>query len=175
MKKAVFFDRDGIINEAIIKNGKPYSPKNLDEFKFVKGIGSLIWNLTKKRFFIFVITNQPDVARGTQTKKEIKKIHNKIKDDLFVDKIYTCFHDDKDNCKCRKPKSGMILKSAKEFNIDLKNSWVIGDRLKDVLAGINAGCKTIFVDYGYEETTDIARGYADFIVKNIKEIERIIL
>lgn len=151
MNRAVFLDRDGIVNKAIVKDGKPYPPKDVNQIHFIKYFQNVMNRLKKEGFKVFVFTNQPDVARGTQTKEQVEKINNYIFKKLPIDKIYCCYHDDKDNCECRKPKPGMILQAAKEFDIDLKKSWVIGDRSKDIEAGIAAGCKTIFVDYGYKE------------------------
>jgi len=169
--KAIFFDRDGIINKSIIRENKPYPPKDLSEFVFVEGIKFLISQLKQKNYLLFIITNQPDVSRKTQTKENVETINKYIQSNLPIDEIFTCFHDDKDNCECRKPKSGMILEAAKKYNIDLKKSWVIGDRWKDIESGNNAECKTIFVDYCYDEKL---KSKPNYIVKSIDEIKGVI-
>ena len=107
--------------------------------------------LKSKGFLLIVITNQPDVSRGITTKNNVQSINDYLMEKLPLDEINTCFHDDNDNCNCRKPKPGMIINSAKKMNISLTNSYLIGDRKKDIDAGINAGCKTIFIDYDYNE------------------------
>lgn len=168
--KAVFFDRDGIINKAIVKNGKPYSPKNLDEFEFTNGILDCFFLFPK--YHLFIITNQPDVARKKQSKKNIEEINNYICEKLPITRVYCCYHDDKDDCDCRKPKPGMILQAAELFKIDLKKSWVIGDRDKDIEAGISAGCKTIFVDYNYDN--DCLKCEPDYIVKSVRQALKLI-
>lgn len=173
MNKAIFFDRDGVINKSIIKNNKPCPPKNLEELELIDGIHLLIWGLKQKGFLIFVITNQPDVARGTQTKSMVEALNTNIKKELPIDEIFTCYHDDGDNCICRKPMPGFILQAKDKYNIDLKQSWVIGDRWKDIQAGKHADCFTIFVDYGYCERFRCHQ--PDYKVKNIKEIEGVIL
>lgn len=172
MNKAIFFDRDGVINRSIIKNNKPYPPKNLEELELIDGIHLLMWRLKQKGFLIFVITNQPDVSRGTQTKSMVEALNTNIKKELPINEIFTCYHDDKDNCECRKPKPGFVLQAKDKYDIDLKQSFVIGDRWKDIQAGKSAGCLTIFVDYGYDEELKCK---PDYKVKNIKEIEGVIL
>lgn len=172
MNKAIFFDRDGVINRSIIKNNKPYPPKNLEELELIDGIHLLMWRLKQKGFLIFVITNQPDVSRGTQTKSMVEALNTNIKKELPINEIFTCYHDDKNNCECRKPKSGFILQAKDKYDIDLKQSFVIGDRWKDIQAGKSAGCLTIFIDYGYDEELKCK---PDYKVKNIKEIEGVIL
>lgn len=170
MNKAVFFDRDGIINKAIIIDNKPYPPKNLTELELIDGIHLLMWELKSKGFLIFVITNQPDVARGTQTKSMIEAINNNIKKELPIDEIFVCYHDE-GNCTCRKPMPGFILQAKDTYNIDLNQSFMIGDRWRDIDCGNYAGCLTIFVDYGYNEKLKSKPSYT---VKNIKEIKEII-
>lgn len=151
MKKAIFFDRDGVINVPLIKDNKPYPPPSLSKFEFSYKIPELLSFLKENRFLCFIFTNQPDVARGTQTKESVEEINSYIMKRLPIDKIYTCYHDSKDNCNCRKPKPGMILEAVKEYGIELSKSFVIGDRWRDIEAGVNASCRTIFIDYHYSE------------------------
>jgi D-glycero-D-manno-heptose 1,7-bisphosphate phosphatase len=174
MKRAIFFDRDGIINKAIIKDNKPYSPKDFTELDLVVGIRQLI-NCLKSEYLIFVITNQPEIARGNQTMEEVESINSHLASQLSIDGFLICPHDDEDMCECRKPKPGLILWAAEKYNIDLNKSWVIGDRWRDILAGNNAGCRTIFVNYGYDETQPLDRNVKpNFTVKSINEIGTII-
>ena len=112
-----------------------------------------------------MVTNQPDVSRGKIKKKTVIKMHNYLLSETKLDDIFVCYHDDHDDCKCRKPKPGLLLEAGKKWNIDLKNSYIIGDRLKDIEAGKYAGCKTIFIDWGYEEDINFD---PDKIVKDLK-------
>lgn len=167
MNKAVFFDRDGVINQSIVKDNKPYPPSNLSEFKFNSRIDDLCKLLKQKKYLLFVFTNQPDVARGTQDKTVVESINKHIMTHLSMDKIYTCYHDNLDNCNCRKPKPGMILQAVSEYKIDLNQSFVIGDRWRDIDTGAGVGCKTIFIDYQYDE---VLRAKPDYTVGSLKEI-----
>ena len=150
MQKAIFLDRDGILIKIKKYNNKPYSVDDLSKLKFTNSIKLLLKKL-KKKYLLIMITNQPNVARGFIKKKEVIKINDYIKDQLNLDDVFCCFHDNKDNCSCRKPKPGMLLKAKKKWKIDMKNSYFIGDRRKDILAGKKAGCKNIFINYNYNE------------------------
>ena len=149
--KAVLFDRDGVLNKSIVIDKKPFPPKSVNECQLTEGIEHLCQYLKTNDYRIFIITNQPDIARGKTSLSEVNKINNFLKDKLNLDAIYCCPHDDSDHCDCRKPKPGMILKAKNEFDLDLEKSFVIGDRWKDIQAGEKAGCTTIFIDYGYDE------------------------
>ncbi len=150
MQKAIFLDRDGILIKIKKYKNKPYSVDNFNKVQFVNYIKLLLKKL-KKKYLLIMITNQPNVARGIIKKKEVIKINNYIRDKLNLDDVFCCFHDNKDNCFCRKPKPGMLLKAKKKWKIDMKKSYFIGDRKKDVLAGKKAGCKNIFINYDYDE------------------------
>jgi D-glycero-D-manno-heptose 1,7-bisphosphate phosphatase len=153
MKLAVFLDRDGVINKAIVKNGKPYPPSKLEDVVFPLGTLEAINSIRSSGYLVIVVTNQPDVAKGIQNRETIEAIHDVIRQQLQVDDIKVCYHVDEDNCCCRKPKPGMILDAAKEYTIDLKRSYMIGDRWRDIEAGKAAGCKTILVhpEFAYNE------------------------
>jgi len=148
---AVFLDRDGVINKAIIHCGKPYPPKSLFELEILEGVQEGLRQLKKLNFLLIVITNQPDVARGIMAVKIVDDIHNHLRTLLTIDDIFSCYHDNVDNCNCRKPKAGMIFAAAKKWNINLNQSFIVGDRWRDIEAGKNAGIKTILLDYGYNE------------------------
>ena len=152
MNKAIFLDRDGVINKSFVKNGLPFSPPSFNELKILTGVKESIFRLQKLNFICLVVTNQPDVSRGKIEKKTVIKMNNYLKKELKLDDIFVCYHDDHDNCKCRKPKPGLLLEAAMKWNVDLKKSYMVGDRWKDVDAGKCAGCKTIFIDYSYKET-----------------------
>ena len=151
MKKAIFLDRDGVINKTVIKEGLPFSPPSFVQLEILPGVKESISKLQKLNFVCLVVTNQPDVSRGKIEKKTVIKMNNYLKDEIKLDDFFVCYHDDHDNCECRKPKPGLILDAGKKWNIDLKRSYLIGDRSKDIEAGKNAGCKTIFIDYNYKE------------------------
>ena len=145
MEKIVFLDRDGVIN----RNRNDYI-KTWDEFEFLPNAKKGIKLLNDNGFKIIIITNQSVVGRGIITKKTLNKIHEKMLKELNeygceIEKIYYCPHTPWDNCDCRKPKPGLLLKAAKDFNIDLKKCYFIGDEVTDMQAGEKAGCKTYLV------------------------------
>ena len=152
MKKAVFLDRDGVINKAFVKDGLPTSPNSLDELEILPGVKESVLRLKKLNFICLVVTNQPDVSRGKINKNTVIKMNNFLKKKIELDDIFVCYHDDKDNCNCRKPKPGLLLQASKQWDVNLKKSFIIGDRWRDVQAGEKVGCKTIFLDYKYKET-----------------------
>ena len=172
MMKAVFFDRDGVINEAIVKSGKPYPPNSLDTLRIFSGIDAVLKLLKEAGFLLIVVTNQPDVSRGKTSKTKVNEINNFLLERLPIDEIITCFHDDCDNCNCRKPKPGAILTMAKKYNLNLSECYMIGDRWRDIEAGLAAGCKTIFINYNYLEKNPIK---FDFEIKKVYDILKIIL
>ena len=149
--RAVFLDRDGVINYAVVRDGKPYPPANLTELRTTPGAESALKELKGRGFKLIVVTNQPDVARGLQTQAAVETINQALSSSLPLDDIFVCYHSDDDHCDCRKPKPGMLLDAAKKHNIDLARSYLVGDRWRDIDAGHNAGCKTILVDSGYNE------------------------
>jgi D-glycero-D-manno-heptose 1,7-bisphosphate phosphatase len=150
-RRAVFLDRDGILNCAIIRNGRPYPPSSLEELQTSPGIEKACADLHAAGLALIMVTNQPDVARGSQTKDVVAAINGSLSSRLSLDDVRVCYHDDEDQCLCRKPQPGLLVQAAEELDIDLSRSFMIGDRWKDVEAGRRAGCKTVFVDYSYEE------------------------
>ena len=150
-RKAVFLDRDGVLNRAIVRNGKPFPPSSLEELEILPGIREACEALHRADFLLIMVTNQPDVVRGRQTREVVEAINQAVSDCLSLDDIRVCYHDNSDNCKCRKPEPGLLLEAAREWKIDLSASFVVGDRWKDIEAGRRAGCSTVFVDSGYSE------------------------
>jgi D-glycero-D-manno-heptose 1,7-bisphosphate phosphatase len=148
---AVFLDRDGVINGAVVRDGKPYPPASLQELVIPPENKPALEALQAAGFILVGITNQPDVARGKQKREVVEEINQYIKTVLPITEIYVCYHDNLDFCDCRKPLPGLILKAAEAHQIDLTRSFMIGDRGKDIEAGHNAGCKTILIDYQYQE------------------------
>jgi D-sedoheptulose 7-phosphate isomerase len=175
LRPAVFLDRDGVINRAIVRDGKPYPPASLEEFEILPQGASSLLDLKARGFALFVITNQPDVARGTQTRQAIEAMHLALASSLPIDDIFVCYHDDSDHCACRKPQPGLLLEAQRKHNVDLSRSFVVGDRWRDIDAGHKAGCKTILIDYGYRErksaqppeaTVPSLREAADWIIRS---------
>lgn len=151
MRRAVFLDRDGVVNRAIIRGGKPYSPSTISDFRVLPGVREACRKLREAGFALILITNQPDISRGIVTSEEVAEMHTRLRRYLQLDDIRLCPHDDKDRCACRKPEPGLLLDAAKAWNVDLRSSYVIGDRWRDVEAGHRAGCRTVFIDCGYRE------------------------
>jgi D-glycero-D-manno-heptose 1,7-bisphosphate phosphatase len=151
MRRAVFLDRDGVINRATVREGLPYPPASLDELEVMPDAAASLEALRRVGFLLLVVTNQPDVARGTSSRETVEGINAELARQLPIDRFYICYHDSDDGCHCRKPKPGMLLDAAQEWDIDLARSYMIGDRWRDVDAGMAAGCATVFIDWGYHE------------------------
>lgn len=151
MYRAVFLDRDGVLNRAFVRAGRPYPPTNLDELEMLPGVVEACDALHKAGFLLIVVTNQPDVAEGTLRREVVEAINQAISNQLPLDDIRVCYHDDVDHCLCRKPKPGLLLEAARDWEIDLSASFMVGDRWKDIETGRRAGCKTVFIDNKYSE------------------------
>jgi D-glycero-D-manno-heptose 1,7-bisphosphate phosphatase len=170
--RAIFLDRDGVLNCPVIRDGKPFAPARVEDVEIYPGLGEQLRGLKQRGFVLIVVTNQPDVARGTTQKETVEGINRLIASKIpAIDRILVCFHDNADNCDCRKPRPGMLLTGAKEFDIDLSRSYMIGDRRGDMEAGIAAGSRTIFVDRAYSEP---APTHYDYRVSSTHEALRII-
>ena len=167
MKRSIFLDRDGVLIKIRKKKNKPYSIDELDKISIIKDTRRTLKKL-KKKFLLIMVTNQPNVSRGLVKKSEVIKINKYVKKILNLDDIYCCFHDNKDRCKCRKPKAGMLINAKKKWKIDLKNSFMVGDRKKDIDAGKKAGCKNFFIDYNYDEIKPSKKNC--IYIKSFKEI-----
>ena len=149
-RPAVFLDRDGILNEAIVRDGRPYAPHSLAETRISPEVAPALARLQNAGFTLIGVTNQPDVARGTLAREVADAIVERIREALGLEALYACYHDG-DTCDCRKPAPGLIVEAAREHALDLTQSWMVGDRWKDVAAAKNAGVKSVFVDRGYLE------------------------
>jgi len=170
--RAVFLDRDGVLNRSMVRNGRPYAPTSLDEFDLLSGVAEAVSSLRKAGFLLIVVTNQPDVATGSVSRDVLDAMHRNLRAWLTVDDIKACCHVDADGCACRKPRPGMLLEAAREWSIDLNRSFMVGDRWRDVSAGKAAGCTTIFLDCGYAERQVDA---PDFVVTSLAKAVKIIL
>lgn len=149
--RAVFLDRDGVLVRAAVREGKPYPPASVDELEILPGVERALAALSAAGFRLIVVTNQPDVARGTTSREAVEAIHRRLGAALPIDRFITCYHDGGDGCPCRKPRPGMLHAGAAEYGVDLAASYMVGDRWRDVEAGEAAGCRTLFIDYGYAE------------------------
>ncbi len=173
-RRAVFLDRDGVINRALERDARPYPPTSLAEFEILPDAAAACAKLKAAGFLLVVATNQPDVGRGTLALSVVEKIHNHMTAQLPIDRVEVCYHPGKgqSDCDCRKPKPGMLLRAAKELGIDLAQSWMVGDRWRDIDCGHAAGCRTIFIDRGYAEEL---RKKPDFSAGNLSGATDIIL
>ena len=152
LNRAVFFDRDGVLNDAIVRDGVPHPPGSLEELRVVPSARRAVDRVREAGYLAVAITNQPDAARGLTSIETIRAINARLEREAGLDAVYTCFHDDGDECACRKPKPGLLVRAAEEHDLDLQRCYVIGDRVKDVECGRAAGCTTIFLDFHYGET-----------------------
>jgi len=153
-RRAVFLDRDGVLNRAVVREGKPYPPANIRELEVAPGVDAGCRALRDAGYLLIGITNQPDVARGVTEKKVVEEINQYLSKRLSIDSFRVCYHDNTDDCECRKPKPGLILVAAAEKDIDLGASFMVGDRWKDIEAGRRAGCRTVFIDNHYSESNE---------------------
>jgi D-sedoheptulose 7-phosphate isomerase len=170
--RAVFLDRDGVINEAIVREGRPYAPRCLNEVRIPAAVPDALSSLRDAGFRVVVVTNQPDVARGLMSVNEVEEINSYLLRTLAIDEIKTCVHDTNDACACRKPAPGALLAAAQEHGISLKQSYLVGDRWSDMEAGLRAGCTVIFIDHGYDEHQP---RHVDYRVGSFAEAVHIIL
>jgi D,D-heptose 1,7-bisphosphate phosphatase len=173
-QKAVFLDRDGTINKYV------GFLRDIDEFELLDGVADAIKKINASGYLAIVVTNQPVIARGEVSFEELERIHNKMetllgKEGAYLDAIYFCPHHPhkgyegerpelKFDCNCRKPKPGMLLKAAQDFNIDLAQSWMIGDGENDIRAGQNAGCRTVLIGnetYGQTVTVSSLKNFVE--------------
>ncbi len=175
-RRAVFLDRDGVINHAVVRNGKPHPPSGPTDFRLYDDVVDGCARLKTASFLLVLITNQPDVGRGTQSREAVEAMHLKLQSALpSLDRIEICYHGGErygQPCDCRKPRPGLILRAAAELNIDLKESYVIGDRWRDIDCARAAGCRAIFIERGYKEKL---RQTADVTVANFKEAVNAVL
>ena len=172
--RAVFLDRDGVINRALERDNRPFAPSSLDEFEILPEVPAACAKLKAAGFLLVVATNQPDVGRGTLKQEIVETIHAEMRRRLPLDRVEVCYHSGRadSDCDCRKPKPGMLLRAARELGIDLAQSWMVGDRWRDVDCGQAAGCRTIFIDRGYAEEL---KQKPDFSAGNLAAAAAIIL
>ena len=171
MNRAVFLDRDGVINQAIVRNGLPFPPAKASELKLFPDVAEACELLKTNGFQLIVATNQPDVGRGTIEQKQVEELNAKLSELLPIDRIEVCYDCD-DSSEYRKPNPGMLKRAARELDVDLSQSFMVGDRWRDVDCGHAAGCRTIFIDRGYAESL---RKSPHHRAANLLEAARIII
>jgi len=172
MNRAVFLDRDGVLVRTTMVEGKAYAVRRLKDFRLLPGTRRAIAELRAARYKIVVVTNQPDIGNGLIDSRVVEAMHEKLREAITLDLIMTCPHRQDDNCECRKPKPGMLLTAARELGINLRSSYMIGDRSTDVIAGRSAGCYTLLIDRGYREALGAT---PDCIVKTLPAAVNVIL
>ncbi len=166
LRPAVFLDRDGVLNRVFERDGVTHPPACVEDFTLLPGVAEAVQRLHAVGFALVVVTNQPDVARGTQTREGVEAIHERLRAELPMLEVLACYHDDADGCDCRKPKPGMLREAARRWAIDLRRSFLVGDRWSDVAAGQAAGCRTLLVEMPY---SDGARCQPDHRVHDLAE------
>lgn len=167
-RKTVFLDRDGVLVVPEFRNGRSYAPRTLDAYMQYDEARPCLLRLKEAGFLLVVVTNQPDVGSGLVSLQDLEDMHSRLRDSLPVDSIETCTHTAEQCCDCRKPKPGMLLASAKRFNIDLARSFMVGDRASDIAAGAAAGCQTAFLDLCY--TSEAGPERVDFRATSLPAI-----
>ena len=151
MNRAVFFDRDGVLNKLVHRDGNYYSPRDIKNFKLYSDAEKAIHDIQEKGYLAIIVSNQPDIARGYLNKSVLDEMTKQIFDKIKVDDIFYCMHDDPDAEGCRKPDPGLIIKAQKKWDIDLKQSLMVGDTKKDRGAAENAGKKFILISRSYND------------------------
>ena len=170
--KAVFLDRDGVLVIPDFREGRSYAPTRLEGYCFYDDAPQALSRLKSAGYKLVVVTNQPDVGKGVIPQATSDEMHERLRNAMPVDLIKACFHTHTAHCDCRKPKPGMLLDAARELGIDLESSFMVGDRASDVEAGRAAGCRTVFIDLGYDEQKPAA---PTFVVRSIAEAADCIL
>ena len=174
MNRAVFLDRDGVLNRTVVDaEGVPHPPAHVAELQILPGVAAALDRLTVRGFLLVVVTNQPDVARGRQRHEDVEAINQSLAAQLPLTAVYACYHDNADRCECRKPKPGLLTRAAAELDIDLKASFMVGDRWSDIVAGTVAGCRDSYlVQAPYSESH---RCSPAAVVKDVGEAADLIL
>ena len=148
-RRAVFLDRDGVLNIPEFREGRSFAPRRLEDFTLYEDAAASVAALKTAGFLTIAVTNQPDIGAGLVRADIVAAMHERLVQATGIDAVYVSPHTRKDACSCRKPNTGMLIKAVSRFGIDLSASFMVGDRISDVLAGQSAGCRTVFIDLGY--------------------------
>lgn len=170
LKRAVFLDRDGVLNDVTVRGGKPYSPRTFDAFLLRAEAAPQLTRLKEAGWLLIVITNQPDIARGKMPRDELDKMTRALRDTLPVDDVLICPHDDSDDCPCRKPRPGLLIQAVEKYGIDLPSAVMVGDSWKDAGAARSAGCRSVIIDASYNRGVE-----CDVRVASLRECADLIL
>jgi len=176
-RPAVFLDRDGTLNRQVIRDGRPYPPATLEEFVLFPDVAAACARMAGAGYALVVATNQPDVGRGTQEQSVVEAMHARLRAWVpQIERVEVCYAPGLDRSappdRRRKPEPGMLLDAAAALGLDLGNSWMVGDRWRDIDCGLRAGVRTVFIDFGYAEEL---RAAPDFSVKTFAEAATVIL
>lgn len=174
LRPAVFLDRDGTLNRQVVREGKPYPPQTLEDFRLFDDVAAACRSLHRAGFVLVVVTNQPDVGRGDQSQDVVEAMHAKLRSLIpEIARIEVCYEPGRGESSLRrKPAPGMLLDAAAALDLDLTRSWLVGDRWRDVDCGKRAGVRTIFLDFNYDEAL---REPPDFIASSFSAAAAIIL
>jgi D-glycero-D-manno-heptose 1,7-bisphosphate phosphatase len=170
-RRAVFLDRDGVLNEAVLRDGRPHPPARVGDVAILPGVRDACAQLRAAGYLLVVVTNQPDIARGATTRATVDAINDHLAGELGLDAVCVCPHDDADRCGCRKPAPGLLLSAAERFGIDLGASLMVGDRWRDIEAGARAGVPTAWVRSDYREAPPAA---PDHVVDSLLDVVPIV-
>jgi D-glycero-D-manno-heptose 1,7-bisphosphate phosphatase len=170
-RRAVFLDRDGVLNEAVVRDGRPMPPTAIDKIVIRPGVREACQRLRAAGLLLVVVTNQPDIARGSTTREAVGAINDHLSEQLDLDAVFVCPHDDSDGCDCRKPAPGLLLAAARQFDVDLSRSLMVGDRWRDIEAGARAGVTTVWVRSNYRERAPAA---PDHVVAGLLDLVPIV-
>ena len=166
-RRGIFLDRDGVLNEALERNGKPHPPASRADVRLVPGALEAVASLREAGFVTVCVTNQPDVARGTLPLETAHDINTWVRSASGIDDLIACYHDDVAGCLCRKPRPGMLVEGAVRWEIDLASSYMVGDRWRDIEAGQAAGCRTVLIDRKWAERR--SEREADAVVRTVSD------
>lgn len=169
--KAVILDRDGVINHAVVIEGKPFAPRKVSDFIILPGVEDAIVNISGLGYLIVVVTNQPDINNNLVGQAEVDAMHKEL-GHLPIERIYVCPHRRDEFCACRKPKPGMLFQARDELDLDLSKSFMVGDRQSDMEASNSAGCISVFIDYKYKETSEVIY---DFICRDLGDFYKLLM
>lgn len=169
MNRAFFFDRDGVLNEIVQRDRGHYSPQDFSQFKLKREAIEFTRYTHSLGFLNIVVSNQPDISRGKLLKSDLQDMTEVLFDELIIDDVFYCFHDDDDLCKCRKPLPGLFLEASKKWNIDLSRSYMIGDTWKDIEAAKKVNVDSFLIDRDYNAQYEHSKR-----VKDLNDISHLI-
>jgi D-glycero-D-manno-heptose 1,7-bisphosphate phosphatase len=169
-RRAVFLDRDGVLVETLVREDRAFAPVSLEEFRLEKDAGFHVGRLAEAGLLPIVVTNQPEVGRGLIAPAVLEEMHERLRKAVPVEDIFVCVHDSRDGCECRKPKPGMLYAAAEKWDVDLRRSFMVGDRGSDTEAGHTAGCYTVLIERPYS-----ACAWADARVEDLAAAVDVVL